>query len=510
MTTYYIDADNGLDTNNGLGPDSAHATNKPFKTLDQFTENARSPGDIAILRRGTTAQYDDSTDLTFTSDGAIGNPIIIEADFDDPGWNGGPDFANSAQTFTMVFGSKTHTGSATITGIAVGDWVYNTTDGDDPRLFAYEVAAVSGTTLTLKLPFKGSAGSTKTLKVMPAVPVWNVLTGDFQINADTANFWEVQGLEATGTDANGVIEVDTTQGFVLIDCILKPDTNDSGVEFILDSHAIFRKCRIDGGSRSGTNGIAHSFNVGGKRRFYDCLIENCAKGYLNAGQNEYEFFDCEFTNNSTADILFENQSQQFNSRLRLRNCILGSTTKISGVEARTANEIFSEDHNGVVSATLQVGSISVDSTTPHIESETTTVRSGGSNISIKIIPSTKLSILGEFSKIKLFDIPIYATTASKTYDIYFKSNAIANWTANPTAAELFIELEAWGHASNNFRKITKSTGTLPFTTVTTWNKISVTVAPAQAGVAYLRGWYTKPKESAKTNEFFIDPLPVIT
>lgn len=33
MTTYYVDPVNGLDANNGLGPDASHATNKPWKTV---------------------------------------------------------------------------------------------------------------------------------------------------------------------------------------------------------------------------------------------------------------------------------------------------------------------------------------------------------------------------------------------------------------------------------------------------------------------------------------------
>jgi hypothetical protein len=172
----------GVDITVGGTGGTVQKEDGPFATLVPYTENARVAGDIGTLRRGTTATYDDATDLTHTSDGAIGNPIVIEADFDDV-WS---DFANSAQTFTPVFGSKTMQASATITGISVGDWIYNLTDGDDPRLYSYEVAAVSGTTLTLHLPFKGSTGSTKTLKVMPAAPVWGVQASPLQwhINLD--------------------------------------------------------------------------------------------------------------------------------------------------------------------------------------------------------------------------------------------------------------------------------------------------------------------------------------
>lgn len=100
-TTYYIDADCGTPgdgttaTCNGDADDS-------YDELDDFTEVARSAGDIAILRRGTTARYDNSSDLLFTSDGTIVSPIEIQADYTDI-WG---DFASSSQTYTPIFGSK--------------------------------------------------------------------------------------------------------------------------------------------------------------------------------------------------------------------------------------------------------------------------------------------------------------------------------------------------------------------------------------------------------------------
>ena len=45
---------------------------------------------------------------------------------------------------------------------------------------------------------------------------------------------------------------------------------------------------------------------------------------------------------------------------------------------------------------------------------------------------------------------------------------------------------------------------------TNFTALSVTVAPAQAGVAYLKAYYAKTKESSKANTFFCDPIPVIT
>src|SRR3990167_89208 len=90
--------------------------------LDQFTENARSAGDKVIIRRGAV-QMDDGTDLLFTSDGTITNPIIIEADFDNL-WRDQVDLSATA-TATLTFGSKTVTFASDISGVlAAGDWIY--------------------------------------------------------------------------------------------------------------------------------------------------------------------------------------------------------------------------------------------------------------------------------------------------------------------------------------------------------------------------------------------------
>jgi hypothetical protein len=50
MTTYYVDYVNGLDANNGLGPDASHASNKPWKTLTKLLGAAgMASGDTAYL-----------------------------------------------------------------------------------------------------------------------------------------------------------------------------------------------------------------------------------------------------------------------------------------------------------------------------------------------------------------------------------------------------------------------------------------------------------------------------
>ena len=205
-------------------------------------------------------------------------------------------------------------------------------------------------------------------------------------------------------------------------------------------------------------------------------------------------------------------------RPRLRNVLISGSGRYVDQFAQATEEagVWIEDFDGNVGdnrmlmlAELYFGSSTVDEAI--IASETTKVRSGGSNKSIKITPHTGLSTNWEISRVKIFDQPFYATTDSKTYTVFFASDTTTEWVSSPTASELWVECEYWGHATNNFRTITKSTGTVDFTTDTDFDQsIAVTCAPAQAGVLYLRVYYAKTKEASDTNIFYVDPIPVVS
>lgn len=482
--------------------------------LDQFTENARSAGDKVIIRRGAV-QCDDGTDLTFTSDGTILAPIVIEADFDNL-WRDQVDLSATA-TATITFGSKTVTYSSDISGVlAAGDWIY--ASGDSNKEFAYEVASVSTVTATLYLPYKGAqAGSGKTTYNMQNNPIWNTAAGDFQWNFDTDDYWKVQGLHVRGTDSNGNVELDSSSGHVFLDCIFEGN-NSSGDFAIVPTddtyNFIVDKCR--------SNGSGAFLKMNATDTYGEALIQNSYNNGPGTGVNS-GFLG--ITGGSSATGLAKitiiectNEDSLNNLNVTspgyylIRNMVLngGGATNIVTATSPIGMNLLFEDYNGVLGdsrAHLIAPGSDINATL--FQSETTTVRSGGSNKSIKVTPTTNIANIWDFHRLKIFDIPIYASTSSKTYTVYFKTNDTANWTADPTAAELWIELEAWGHASNNFRKITKSTGTIDFNGSTDWQSLTVTVAPAQAGVAYLRCWYAKTKETP-SNVFYVDPLPVIT
>ena len=502
-TTYYVDFDNGNDANDGL------STGNAWATLDKFTENARNSGDICIVRRGMEQAV--SSNLEFTSDGLVYDPIIIEADFDNA-WGDRVDLSSTA-TASLTFGSKTVTFSADISGvISVGDWIY--ASGDDVKNFAYEVASVSVNTVTLYLPYKGNQdGSGKTMFNIKSAPIWNTVTGDYKVNFYFDNHWKMQGLHLRGTNFSGIINMTDCSGQYLKDCIIEANgssdyimqVSSGGGETYLD------KCR----SFNYAKAIYSGSDGGNIWHLKDCLLDgNNVTGSVginmqNLGVAYVE--ECELKNHGNAD-LNASGSQYSQARLYGRNLILGSASKVGvGVANSNLAKFFIEDFNGTPNDSRQFWGLATVADSPQIQSEIVKVRSGGSDISLKVTPTVELAKVTKKTWLKILEIPIYATTDSKTYTIYFASDDIGQWTDNPTADELWLEIEAWGHAVNNFRKITKSTGTVDFKTDTDFDQsLSVTVAPAQEGIAYLRVYYVKPKETGKTNIFYIDPIPVIT
>jgi len=486
--------------------------------LDQFTENSRSAGDSVIIRRGAN-QCDDGTDLNFTSDGTIADPILIEADYDN-NWRDDVDLSATG-TATLTFGSKTVTFSSDISSVlAAGEWIYAASD--DQNEFAYEVASVSTVTATLFLPYKGGqAGSGKTMTNIQAVSFWNTATGNFQWDFDGDNFWKIQGLHIRGTDSNGVIEINTAGGHIFKDVIFETDAGQSNdvIKTTDDSASVqLLKCRLF----TYRQGIINTSGSGafGNLFIKDCLFDgnsslSTTKGIAPHIWDNITIEESEFKGNGTGNggdisFAFADGNNYSSPKIVGRNLILSSSPQVNLHNSVQFGKVLLEDFNGTLNDTRQLTGFSTTEGTPTIQSETGTVRTGGSTIAIKVTPTTELSTNWEMARLKLFDIPLYATTTSKTYKVYFRPTATADWTADPTATELWIELEYWGHASNNFRRITKSTGVIDMNGSTTFTALSVTVVPSQAGVAYLRCWYAKTKESSKANTFFVDPIPEIT
>tara|TARA_Y100000296_G_scaffold76538_1_gene97243 strand:- start:1331 stop:2905 length:1575 start_codon:yes stop_codon:yes gene_type:complete len=524
MTTYYADADNGQSSFDGsaatwnMDPSS---TVGPWADLDAFTEASRSAGDKLILRRGMTGHYGTSSasHLDFTSDGDFNNPIIIEADYDDV-WS---DFQTESSV-TLTAGSKTVT-LATGSVATAGDWIYNSGDSDDPRKFAYELESVTpdmgggADAGTLYLPFKGTAGSSKTITIMPAAPVWgDGSSWDKKIQSTTDLYWVVRGVKVF-TSQSRAWQLNNVTGWQIEDCII--EANGTGLEGFKGvggaCDVVLRKCRLKNekyGIVGTTGSAAGSLNF----YLYDCLIDGNSQansaGLFPKMSSDFHCVDCEFKGHATGDIAYQLDSgtpyPEHRGRVWLRNCKLSSTTEIDHHQDSPNGRIYSEDHDQAVSDTRFFSMLSSAEGTPALQSDTGTVRSGGSNTSIKVTPSDNMGTVYDLSLLRLFELPFYATADSKTYTVYFRPTATADWTADPTAAQLWIELEYRSHATNKPRVIKKSTGTIDMNGSTSWQSLAVTAQPGQVGVVYLRGWYGKTKESGKANTFYIDPVPEVS
>lgn len=482
--------------------------------LDTFTENARAAGDRCVVRRTAAANCDNASDLDFTSDGTIVAPIVIESDYD----NEYHDRTTYSGTITATFGSKTLTGTANVTGeIGVGDWIY--LDGDDPREFAYEVSARedAGDTITLFLPYLGGqAGAGRTLYNIQDNPIWNTAAGNYQWNFDTDSWWKIQGLHIRGSDStNSQVEIDSSLGHSFIDCIFQGNNvSEKGIKFTDDFFSVtVYKSRFlnDDTGAFGNNNLG---DVYGNFLIKNIYISGCDNALNFNGLNNFDQYIVGRMENvevsgATLGLQLPNSPNIFGRNISLS----GTTAKVqSDVPISNRGSLGykfqCEDYDNTVNKSIGFSQhITSTDDQNQIASETGTVRAGGATISMKVTPTTNLTNVSgwDFSKLLLFELPIYATTDSKTYTVYFNLPD-ANFTVDPTAAELWIEIEAWGHAANNYRQITKSTGTVAGDG--NWNALTVTYAPAQAGIAYLRCYYCKTKEAA-SNIFYCDPIPTV-
>lgn len=524
-TTYYLDAINGADANAGT------ATATAWKSLNKFTENARSAGDIIKIRRntinnGTLATTTTSistsspagviTDLNFTSDGTIVAPIIIEADYDNS-WG---DFVAGGITANLTFGSTTITMTATTTAVVAGQWIYNNTDNN--RTYAYEISTVVGSAITLYLPFKGTTGNAQTMNVMPANPQWNQAAGDFQWNFDTDGAWKVQGIDIRGTDTNGNVEIDsdpTLAGNEFDDCIFTGNgSSDIGIQATDDFYSIMvKKSRFSAHWQGSIKAVIDTY---GYWRISDSYIAGSAgNSYaiaVNSNSSIMDIFDLTTTNDLDSMVFTAVPLLNITHGRNVK--FSGSTQKIYAVANSNAiNGTYMEDYQNIIGANQQnLGLSSVSADTPQIISTSTTVRSGGGATSLELRPTTNLSTNWYFSKIQLFEYPIYADTSNKQYSMYFRpqvATGTLGFGVSPTNSQLWIECEYWGNnaTSNSVysRNLIKSTAVINASS-TSWQALSVTCQPAQEGILYLRGWYAKTLETGNSNILLMDVQPQIT
>lgn len=538
---YYIDQVNGLNTNAGTASTTA------FMSIDRFTENSRSAGDIAIVRRGSATTTGLST-LTFTSDGAQGNPIILTSDYDNI-WG---DFSSSTQTYTVVNGTTTWTASASITDISVNQEIY--VEGDcgetynnkylNPCMQAYEVESVSGSQIVLTMPYSGNnAGSGKTLRIMPAKPQRGIPSSSASPTHTTDSNWILKGIDfrSSGTP---VISQTSVNNIAYLDLELYGGGSSGGC-FGSPSSGITNpfvyaeriKCTIFSDATAGL--IAFSSGASNQNIWFrgrDILVfaTSSTRGFLdipiNVSQSilllEIANMQGIFAANSlTWAAGTSGGNTGFTLIAKLRNVktnVPNGTSGRFGLDnaasvRNLSSQIYEEDVEGTVGdnrfiSTWHSSMFNTSSSTIHATTSSYALRSGGGPESEWVRPWTYLATSTPFSAIQLFEYPIYANTSSKQYSMYFMSTSTSAWTTDPVAEQLWIECDMWSHQTGeatSTRRVKRSTEVVDFNGSTAWQSLSVTCQPTQTGIVYLRGWYAKPKETNKLNEFFFDATPVI-
>lgn len=502
---------------NGSSP-TCSGGNAPFHSVDNFTEAARTAGDILFVRRGQATTTGIST-VDFTSDGTSTAPIIVSADYDNI-WG---DFATSTQTFTITQASTTLISSASTTGIAAGDWIYVVGDcTENPSTtslntckHAYEVRTVTSAAITLYMPYKGKqSGSGLSLRVMPDNPIWGTVAGDFNWALSGDNFWILKGFNLRGTFSSGVLSITSSEPVTVEDFIVEGNgVTVTPIQFASSENSVLNKIRtFDNSGLAIGGGSASKYIV---TNFYiDCDNTSFAVaiGDQSSGASEGYYFDGYIQNCTSAMV---NSSNGGMDKLYARNIRTVSVTDYvaSQVAAGVAGDaafVAIEDFNGSIGENRYVSYLNTAASQYLLQSTTTQLRAGGGPVSLRFNPTTDLNILYDWNTQKLFEYPIYADDSSKQYDVYFMSPS-DTWTTNPTAAQLWIECEYLVSVGGTtyVRKTKKSTGTVDFNGSTAWQSLSVTCDPDSAGLLYLRAWYGKTKE-AGTNLFYVDGTPVIS
>lgn len=521
-TRYYIDFNCVANTDTACG--NGLSTTTPFSGIDEFTDAARSAGDIAYIRRGQ-ASTTNITDVVFTSDGTLNNPISLTADYDKL-W---PDsFATSTPTATVTFGSKFVALSASSTQLQTPNkWVYfegdcaenpasTTLSRVNPCEYMYEVASTSPAGLDLYLPYKGTlSGSGINMRIASSAPQWNTTAGDFQFVMSTDTGWIFKGIDIRSTDSAGAFTTANPQSTILYDVIIQTDATTAAYIGGATPEVSFTKSRFFGsGSTNGTG------NVGGiyKNVLIDCnnTANTTAVGSPTATYGLFVVLDSTIQN-CPRDVTLSNSNSQnyiFRNVTRPQTYFLsvGSMTVMNFEDDFSTLGLNSTVWKGISSATIATTTVSTS----------TELRSGGGPKNILVTPPTGSGATGistlnyPASYIKLFEYPIYTDTSSKTYSMYFMATSSTAFNSAPftstqtgsSTPELYIECEYYNETSGADRFLKRSNTASAFAADGTWDPISVTCQPTQAGILYLRGWYAKPNDG-RSNRFFMDTTPVI-
>lgn len=522
MAEKYIDPDNGSDSYDGTTATFVSGTTGPWATLEQFLEvSSPSAGDRVRIRRGSATTISvTGSDLVFVA-GTLAAPIVIESDYDDV-WG---DYVTLSNTATFTFGSVTVTipGADETANIAVGDWIFNASDDDSAegrRNYAYEVRSRSftggNTVITLWLPFRGTAGSSKSVKNMLSAPIWNP-GGAYSINTNSRPYNIIRGIHFQSGDTYMI----DAQGESSLwkDCICDNNyTAGTTYHFRLRfcAKTVFEKIRCVQGGTGPDHLILHQ----DAESHIPILFTDSYLGALSSGSGAYgnsganiryaEFRRCIFDT-----LAFLTNADGKTTIERYIDCDFNSITSIVSASTAHEGEVYIIDGRTGLYEHYMSGlyfSTAANRQTPYIKKYTGD-RSGGGNVMFRVKPIEKAEEAFAINRnleerLSILTLTLRLPASASTVTVYVRSDH-ADWSSdsNPTAAELVMELGYRG--VNDEWQFAYSTDTVDFKTDSSWQALTVTVTPNSAGLAVVRIFYAKNKQTG-SNTFYIEGVPWIS
>lgn len=270
MATYYVDFVNGLDANNGLGPDASHATNKPWKTLTKLLgASGMASGDTAYL--SPAGPFRETVSVAMTS--ATAETKVIA----DPA---------NAQGFKTSGGALVAPGDVTLTA-------YTTNDTTAPTSTALLVLAGRDFLTFQGITFIGGNGFTVDGSTTTAT------------NVSFLDCTFIQGMQANTASWRATAAADTPLHW-LIDrcrflkgagtCLALTLTTSASADY--DADVLIRNCVVIGNAGTFVSVIATGAAAfkGGGVDVVNCSCVNSAN-FLQTGTNISTSIPCTATGN---------------------------------------------------------------------------------------------------------------------------------------------------------------------------------------------------------------------
>jgi len=297
---------------------------------------------------------------------------------------------------------------------------------------------------------------------------------------DGDDFWTRKNLDARNSiDVFGALGAINCQGTQIINC--KTSGNTTGISCILSS-AIAGRAEIDGATITGNT--ESGLYLTGVVEIKNTSIDNSAKGlYILTGIAEIENTSFGQTIANTIDI------QCSSGIIRARRCIF-NFEKVTCSFLGSA--VYSEDHNQVV------GDHKSKYYQGMVERETTEVRSGGADNSIKVTPNANNHTNFPWQIHEWSEEAVAAS--AQTRGVYIEVTGID--ATYPTVAQLWFEAESFSAGSGTAKQINKSTAVLAANSTWTW--FPVTFTPGQVGKVRYRVYLAMPTEGATQDVYYID------